>query len=507
MSIHDLLFRIKEDTSQEVRNKLDNINDLLSKFKSYKCDRNNILILHFEDDTVKSAISIDNKYLTIIDNWYKKCCLLLDIEKTPIFIPESFYKQNLKEINKILGSEIPLYLKDEYIYNYIPSLISNIISDEYIKNFEIKINKGRISNNKSNSESSNNELCEMGIKIPENILAVDIYHHVVNNKKIIDPINIKDLTIDTQSKEERQIGNNMMLSKTDSNKILMKSPSIPTETIFERLKIANTNGDRHNYMVEQHLLNFKYTASDSNFDNYFHLDNDYDMKKNNEVLNDDSNTLLIGLFNKKFLKSMIIKNPDEDELYAIQNYNQYGFIKAFSILTNNKDVIDFIDRNFNILDFNNIDELNIRLISISEYIELSNKNTIIDNSSEFNEEKNVKNYFKKNYTINNDINNKMKASILHDLIINHTFVLDKNKLSGFKNRLSRYLKELGLEKKRYNDGFYYYGIKANTDNTILDFQNLHINLYEERKKQDTAFKLNMSSESLNDIMTTYIYEK
>jgi hypothetical protein len=505
MSIHDLLFRIKEDTSQEARDKLDNINDLLNKFKSHKCDRNNILLLHFEDDTVKSAISIDNKYLTIIDNWYKKCCLLLDIEKTPIFIPESFYKKNLKEINKILSSEIPLYLKDEYINNYIPSLISNIISDEYIKNFEIKINKGRVSNNKSsNSESSNNELNEIGIKIPENILAVDIYHHVVNNKKIKDPINIKDLTIDTQSKEERQIGNNMMLSKTDSNKILMNSSSIPTETIFERLKIANTNVD---IKVDQQLLSLKYGVYDSNFDNYFHLDYDYDMKKNNEVLNDNSNTLLIGLFNKKFLKSMIIKNPDEDELYAIQNYNQYGFIKVFSILTNNKDVIDFIDRNFNILDFNNIDELNIRLISISEYIELSNKNIIIDNSSEFNEEKNVKNYFKKNYTINNDINNKMKASILHDLIMNHTFVLDKNKLSGFKNRLSRYLKELGLEKKRYNDGFYYYGIKANTDNTILDFQNLHINLYEERKRQDKDFKLNISSESLNDIMKTYIYEK
>jgi hypothetical protein len=504
MSIHDLLLRIKEEPSQEARDKLDNINDLLNKFKSSKCDIN-ILILHFEDDTIKSAISIDNKYLMIINNWYKKCCLLLDIEKTPIYIPESFYKKYLKEINKILGSEIPLYLKDEYIYNYIPSLISNIISDEYIKNFEIKINKGRVSNSKSsNSESSNNELCEMGIKIPENIRAVDVYHHIVNNKKIIYPINIKDLTIDTQSKEERQVGNNMMLSKTDSNKILMNSSSIrSTETIFEVVKIENTNVD---IKVDQQLLSLEYGVYDSNFDNYFHLDYDYDMKKNNEVLNDNSNTLLIGLFNKKFLKSMIIKNPDEDELYAIQNYNQYGFIKVFSILTNNKDVIDFIDRNFNILDFNNIDELNIRLISISEYIELSNKNIIIDNSSEFNEEKNVKNYFKKNYTINSDINNKMKASTLHDLIINHTFVLDKNKLSGFKNRLSRYLKELGLEKKRYNDGFYYYGIKANTDNTILDFQNLHINLYEERKKQDKDFKLNISSESLNDIMTTYIYE-
>ena len=36
--------------------------------------------------------------------------------------------------------------------------------------------------------------------------------------------------------------------------------------------------------------------------------------------------------------------------------------------------------------------------------------------------------------------------------------IDKSKLSGFRNRLSTYLKELGLQKKRYNDGYYYYGI-------------------------------------------------
>jgi hypothetical protein len=35
--------------------------------------------------------------------------------------------------------------------------------------------------------------------------------------------------------------------------------------------------------------------------------------------------------------------------------------------------------------------------------------------------------------------------------------IDKTKMPGFRNRLSTYLKDLGLQKKRYNDG-YYYGI-------------------------------------------------
>ena len=41
-------------------------------------------------------------------------------------------------------------------------------------------------------------------------------------------------------------------------------------------------------------------------------------------------------------------------------------------------------------------------------------------------------------------------------------MIDKTKLAGFKNRLSNYLKELNLQKKRYSDGYYYYGIVKKT---------------------------------------------
>ena len=44
---------------------------------------------------------------------------------------------------------------------------------------------------------------------------------------------------------------------------------------------------------------------------------------------------------------------------------------------------------------------------------------------------------------------------------------------GVRNRLSNYLLELGLQKKRFSDGFYYYGI-IKKDNFKLDLKNENI---------------------------------
>jgi hypothetical protein len=75
------------------------------------------------------------------------------------------------------------------------------------------------------------------------------------------------------------------------------------------------------------------------------------------------------------------------------------------------------------------------------------------------EEKSVKAFLNNNFNFSDDVNKKMKASALYNLITNSDVCkVDKNKISGFKTRLSKYLQDLGLKKKRYNDGFYYYGI-------------------------------------------------
>jgi hypothetical protein len=65
-----------------------------------------------------------------------------------------------------------------------------------------------------------------------------------------------------------------------------------------------------------------------------------------------------------------------------------------------------------------------------------------------------------------DISDRIKASTINDIIINQnpTFKTD----NGFKIRLSGYLNEWNLKKKRYNDGIYYYGLRTkNPSNSNL----------------------------------------
>jgi hypothetical protein len=93
--------------------------------------------------------------------------------------------------------------------------------------------------------------------------------------------------------------------------------------------------------------------------------------------------------------------------------------------------------------FNNIDEFNNKIIVISQYIEFSNKYT----GNIPSEDILVKNYIiMSSFVIDNDINNKMKASTLHNIIINSKIVnIEQSKISGFKNHLSKYLKYLGFK--------------------------------------------------------------
>jgi hypothetical protein len=91
------------------------------------------------------------------------------------------------------------------------------------------------------------------------------------------------------------------------------------------------------------------------------------------------------------------------------------------------------------------------------------------------EENLVKKYLNSKYTFDDDINHKMKASSLYDIIINSKVVkIDNDKLAGFRTRLSKYLKDIGLKKKRYNDGFYYYGIVEKNPTLLSDINSSNI---------------------------------
>jgi hypothetical protein len=77
------------------------------------------------------------------------------------------------------------------------------------------------------------------------------------------------------------------------------------------------------------------------------------------------------LINDKFLQTLTIKNPEQNVMYIIRNHSEFGFIKLFNYTTNNTDIINFIEREFDKASFNDIEEVNKKLLVTLQYIDFS----------------------------------------------------------------------------------------------------------------------------------------
>ncbi len=101
--------------------------------------------------------------------------------------------------------------------------------------------------------------------------------------------------------------------------------------------------------------------------------------------------------------------------------------------------------------------------TIKEKVESTSKSSI---SSEY-EENRVKDFIQYNYELSGSLEPeyRMKATVLSEVLEEHLSIKSSDKLS-FRNRLSKYLINLGLNKKRFSDGFYYYGIRSKALNKI-----------------------------------------
>lgn len=187
---------------------------------------------------------------------------------------------------------------------------------------------------------------------------------------------------------------------------------------------------------------------------------DYDIL--NKV-NENKYTIILNYIS---FKTIVLTNLSKDEKFILDNYSEYGFIKLFEIIiTDNQQLNDYIITTFDNKLFNNSDEINKILDITNTYIDLY-KNV---NNDEFK----IKEYITSNYNIDNDINNKIKFTNLFNSIVASLEISNPNSL---KNQLSQYLKNLGLNKKRYNDGYYYYGI---TKKGLVDKKELFIKMQNE----------------------------
>lgn len=206
------------------------------------------------------------------------------------------------------------------------------------------------------------------------------------------------------------------------------------------------------------------TEIDDSEDKIVYASNYYDMKLNANYEMDKpyenpyvNLTVILNYYN---LNTIVVKEINDKQNEIINNYTEYGFIKLFDILTNNELVKGFIHNTYANNKFNDKDEI-IKLLGVtSDFIKIYNK-LDKENSKVLDEQTQIKNYLETNFIIDDDINNRIKFTELLSLIENSPLIdIDKMKLKGLRNRLPNYLKNLGLNKKRYNDGYYYYGIKS-----------------------------------------------
>jgi len=449
--------------------------------------------LNFEDDTCKPVLQISEEHMKIIDSWYNECNLILDVEKTDVSIPESI---PVNDLSGVLFNEINCKYKDEYVNKYLPLVINNLISSYSIKTFE----KSYFTKNGPNVVSGNYYgIINQYSKIPSSSM-VD-YRQIYKDLGIIIPNNLSDLPPEP---EVIAISSGL---PTAIGTYKTSNPGLRSEPVFiTNPYLPNTNTSHNSY---------PYTSQESiptPIDSYDSIkfvtekpltDNEAKTKYIYHSYNEDYNVLNPGfaqnalstvpliiadeikkthfsltvILNSKFLQTLCILNPTKDELNVLNNNTEYGFIKLFSINTLSNDAVKFISNEFNKAQFDNVDELNQKLQVASQYIDFSLKHS--SETDAITEESIVKKFIQSSYTIDTDINNKMKASVLHDAIVNSKVVtIEKSRLNGFKNRLSTYLKNLGLEKKRYNDGYYYYGIQPKkSTNSNLERTNISYDEY------------------------------
>ena len=447
------LTELLTDVLLEVRSgKLTNIENIIGKLRMdfeeknvFDTRKNNIMLINFEDDSTRPVLKINSTYIDIIKQWYDNCDICVEMEDTDVFIPESITRQDM---SGVLFRDIHYKYVDEYLHSYMPTVVNTILSKQTMKNAEKKYFKNDIplNTNGKNSTSKNT--------------------HTFISTNPFGTFLEKDLKSLNEKKNDINVPQNVACK----NLGIVIPESILTLKLNQKLKTMQLTGS-HDVLFQQYV-----------FDDYRNNPVNNEIKCYNEdynvlcpsfgsnclcvdetdIVQNDLTTIYV-LLNDKFLQTMTILNPKKEVVQVIENYPEFGFIKLFHVETHT-DVIHFIEREFNKMSFNDIDEINKKLEVVSQYIEFSvkhNSNHILSS-----EESLVKQFLNHKYIIDNDINHKMKASTLHDIIIESKIVkIENDKLAGFKNRLSKYLKDLGLLKKRYNDGFYYYGIVEKYQNT------------------------------------------
>lgn len=203
------------------------------------------------------------------------------------------------------------------------------------------------------------------------------------------------------------------------------------------------------------------------FNNYEYSNSFWKLKKANldysEIIDNDSiNPVMLIVYNKYINHSFVFENNILSTKEICNNFKEFGFELYNQIVNNKKEFCLFVKEQLHHKyheSYNNFKNSVEHLQSIS-YICMKENST---NNKLKKEQEDIHRFIKNNYIISNDIVNKIKASQLSKTLEVSLRIPEEEHIS-FRNRLSNHLTKLGLNKKRFSDGYYYYGLEHKPDN-------------------------------------------
>jgi len=426
-----------------------------------------IVCFNFEDDTTLPVIELQPELMDILEKWYKKCNILVEVEiDETCVLPTDI---DINYISNLLFKEIDYKHKDDFINKYLPLVYKQYRTAQCIEIYNNTFQKKSVSpiNTSANIRANPSTNINTKLKSPFDHYLIlmeetELQLETPNAHKIVNPF----IGVDTPLKQQNEYKLNELLKDVTippnligdfnkKNKLFLKNISM----VQHKYDDTTYDGDGIiPYNSDYNVLYPHFSDTCEIFDGVSTSTSTYlaSFDKCDETKEENIYTLCL-MFNVKYNILMVVKNPNADELNIIKNYEQYGFLNVLNIETNNEDIMTFIMNNFDAQECLLV-ELNSKLKVLSEHIYYVSK-YLENKNKELNEEQKIKKHMQYFFNVDEDINNRMKASVLFDNVIKAKIINIDNE-AAFKVRFAKYLTNMGLKKKRYNDGIYYYGIKT-----------------------------------------------
>ena len=153
----------------------------------------------------------------------------------------------------------------------------------------------------------------------------------------------------------------------------------------------------------------------------------------------------------------------------VKQFPEFKVIDKFNDMTS-EDNINFVNF-FHCKMFKSVEDIEKKIESFKNLYDIKNTNLTV-NGKEYTEKEEILTIIDKEYEQNTNPADKIKATDIYNTI-NNCILNNKhygNELA-FRKRVSGYLIDLGLTRKRFGDGIYYYGL-VKKDSTSLSIDDV-----------------------------------